>query len=76
MLAHVGQFYSDEVDQYYSGANIYDSAAHRVSNEGGAGRVGGIMSARDRNKAVWTKCKRLSERDAASFQVNPYIVEE
>jgi hypothetical protein len=57
-------------------ALIYDSAAHRVSNEGGAGRVGGIMSARDRNKAVWTKCKRLSERDAASFQVNPYIVEE
>jgi hypothetical protein len=22
MLAQVGQFYSDEVDQYYSGANI------------------------------------------------------
>jgi hypothetical protein len=26
MLAQVGQFYSDEVDQYYSGANSYEGA--------------------------------------------------
>ena len=30
MLAQVGQFYSDEVDQYYSGANI-EEGTRRIS---------------------------------------------
>ncbi len=31
MVAQVGQFYSDEVGQYYSGANIYPSSRVRKS---------------------------------------------